>query len=135
MSEVTFKVEGPLFEEETIKMGAKQALNDIGILGVGLVQKELVPGHGFLTGNLYRSISFALQGDDQMTIDSGKSKFGANVVYADYIERGSTYKGGGDFRMFETAFKELTSGNTMGELTEKVIARAMEGDRLRGLGR
>lgn len=75
MSEVTFKVEGPLFEEETIKVGAKQALNDIGILGVGLVQKELVPGHGFLTGNLYRSISFALQGEDQVTIDSGKSKF------------------------------------------------------------
>ena len=135
MSNVTFKVEGPLFKEETIKMGAKQALNDIGLLGVGLVQKELVPNLGFLTGNLYRSISFALQGEDQVTIDSGKSKFGTNVVYADYIERGAGTRGGGNYRMFETAFKELTSGNTMGELTEKVIARELEGNRLRGLGR
>ena len=35
MAEVTFKVKGPLFEKETIKVWAKQALNDIGLLGVG----------------------------------------------------------------------------------------------------
>ena len=134
MAEVTFKVKGPLFEKETIKVGAKQALNDIGLLGVGLVQKELVPNHGFLTGNLYRSISFALQGDTQVTIDSGKSKFGSNVVYAEYIERGAGTRGGGNYRMFETALGDLTSGNTMGELTEKVIARQLEGSRLKGLG-
>ena len=134
MAEVTFKVKGPLFEKETIKVGAKQALNDIGLLGVGLVQKELVPNHGFLTGNLYRSISFALQGDTQVTIDSGKSKFGSNVVYAEYIERGAGTRGGGNYRMFETALGDLTSGNTMGELTEKVIARQLEGNRVKGLG-
>ena len=135
MSNVTFKVQGPLFEEETIKMGAKQALNDIGILGVGLVQKELVPGHGFLNGDLYRSISFAPTGKMQITIDSGQSMHGENIVYADYIERGSPNRSGGNYRMFETALNELQSGNTMGELTEKVIARELEGNRLRGLGR
>ena len=134
MSNVTFKLTGPLFEQETIKMGSEQALNDIGLLGVGLVQNQLITGHGFLNGDLYRAISFAKTGDMQITIDSGKSMNGENIVYADYIERGSSNRGGGNYRMFETALKELNSGNTMSELTEKVIARELEGNRLRGLG-
>lgn len=126
-------VAGPLFMKRQWEKGVDQALNDLGLEGVKLVQEQLYKGHGFRTGNLKRSISFVVdKGENEVTIDSGESRFGEDVVYAEWVETGkrrgrqTKFKG---YHMFENAARQLTEGDRAGEISVKAI-----GDKVGGVG-
>jgi phage gpG-like protein len=53
------------------------------------VKPQLYPGHGLVTGNLQRSITFEIR-DDGMT-----AAIGTNVVYGPYIEFGAPMNNAG----------------------------------------
>ena len=92
-------VEGGLLELATIE-------------GQVQVQKQLYPGHGFVTGHLFKHIGAALVGPLTAQFDAGKNRYGKNLVYAYWIEgvgsrnKTSSFKG---YKMFEKAYNALSS--------------------------
>lgn len=127
----TVLIAGPLFLKSAWTRGMDQALNDIGLRGVQLVQEQLYKGHGFRTGNLRRSISFVVdKGKNEVTIDSGGSRFGENVVYAEWVETGkrkgrqTKFKG---YHMFELAEKKLTENDDAGKIMANNIGDEIGG--------
>ena len=131
VNSVTVLIAGPIFLKSQWDKGVDQALNDIGLRGVQLVQEQLYKGHGFRTGHLRRSISFVVdKGKNEVTIDSGGSRFGENVVYAEWVETGkrngrqTRFKG---YHMFERAEKALTENGDAGKISAKSIGNKVGG--------
>ena len=132
MAEVgfTFKQTGPLFDKD-MPQNLLEAVNS-GILelatieGSNEVKAQLYEGHGFVTGELKRHIGADLVDDLVAQVDAGRNRYGANLVYAAWIEGvgkrnpRSRFKG---YHMFENARKRI-DGNQ--QMLDKYVARAIE---------
>ena len=132
MAEVgfTFKQTGPLFDKD-MPQNLVEAVNS-GLLELGTIEgsnevkDQLYEGHGFVTGELKRHIGADLVDDLVVQVDAGRNRYGANLVYAAWIEGigkrnpRSRFKG---YSMFENARKRIEGNQTM---FEKYIGRAIE---------
>ena len=132
MAEVgfTFKQTGPLFDKDMPK-NLIEAVNS-GVLEMALIEgsnyvkDQLYKDHGFITGELKRHIGADLVDDLVAQVDAGKNRYGANLVYAAWIEgigkrnSGSRFKG---YHMFENARKRMDGNQAM---RDKYIGRAIE---------
>jgi len=133
LNSFTVVIAGPLFLKSRWDQGVYAALNDIGLEGVKLVHEQLYKGHGFRTGHLKRSVSFLVnKAENEVVIDSGASRFGKDVVYAEWVETGkrngrqTRFKG---YHMFENAAKRLTENDKTG-----IISAVRIGDKVGGAG-
>tara|TARA_R110002110_G_scaffold49697_1_gene147669 strand:- start:105 stop:521 length:417 start_codon:yes stop_codon:yes gene_type:complete len=76
------------------------------------VQKELYPGHGFVTGHLFKHIGAAKVGPLTAQFDAGHNRYGANLIYSYWIEGSSpknvssSFKG---YKMFDRAYQRLAT--------------------------
>ena len=132
MAEVgfTYKQTGPLFDKDMPK-NLIEAVNS-GILelatieGSNEVKDQLYEGHGFITGELKRHIGADLVDDLVAQVDAGRNRYGANLVYAAWIEGvgkrnpRSRFKG---YSMFENARKRIEGNQSM---FDKYVGRAIE---------
>ena len=132
MAEVgfTFKQTGPLFDKDMPK-NLVEAVNS-GVLEMALIEgsnyvkDQLYKDHGFITGELKRHIGADLVDDLVAQVDAGKNRYGANLVYAAWIEGigkrnpRSRFKG---YHMFENARKRIDGNQAM---RDKYIGRAIE---------
>jgi len=132
MAEVgfTYKQTGPLFDKDMPK-NLIEAVNS-GILelatieGSNEVKDQLYEGHGFITGNLKNHIGADLVDDLVAQVDAGRNRYGANLVYAAWIEGvgkrnpRSRFKG---YSMFENARKRIEGNQSM---FDKYVGRAIE---------
>ena len=132
MAEVgfTFKQTGPLFDKDMPK-NLVEAVNS-GVLEMALIEgsnyvkDQLYKDHGFITGELKRHIGADLVDDLVAQVDAGKNRYGANLVYAAWIEGigkrnpRSRFKG---YHMFENARKRIEGNQSM---FDKYVGRAIE---------
>ena len=132
MAEVgfTFKQTGPLFDKD-MPQNLVEAVNS-GLLELGTIEgsnevkDQLYEGHGFVTGELKRHIGADLVDDLVVQVAAGRNRYGANLVYAAWIEGigkrnpRSRFKG---YSMFENARKRIEGNQSM---FEKYIGRAIE---------
>ena len=125
-----FKRTGPLFDKD-MPQNLIEAVNS-GLLELGTIEgsnevkDQLYVGHGFVTGELKRHIGADLVDDLVVQVDAGRNRYGANLVYAAWIEGigkrnpRSRFKG---YSMFENARKRIEGNDGM---FEKYIGRAIE---------
>ena len=132
MAEVGFEIKqtGPLFDKE-MPQNLIEAVNS-GLLELALIEgsnyvkDQLYEGHGFITGELKRHIGADLVDDLVAQVDAGRNRYGANLVYAAWIEGvgkrnpRSRFKG---YKMFENARKRIEGNQSM---FDKYIGRAIE---------
>ena len=132
MAAVGFEIKqtGPLFDKDMPK-NLIEAVNS-GLLEMALIEgsnyvkDQLYKDHGFVTGNLKNHIGADLVDDLVAQVDAGKNRYGANLVYAAWIEGvgkrnpRSRFKG---YHMFENARKRI-DGNQ--QMLDKYVARAIE---------
>ena len=132
MAEVGFEIRqtGPMFDKDMPK-NLVEAVNS-GILELALIEgsnnvkDQLYEGHGFVTGNLKNHIGADLVDDLVAQVDAGKNRYGANLVYAAWIEGigkrnpRSRFKG---YHMFENARKRIDGNQPM---LDKYVGRAIE---------
>ena len=119
---------GPLFDPDA-PQHIVDAVN-LGLLelatieGSNNVKDQLYPGHGRITGNLRNHVGADLVDDLVAQIDAGKNRFGANLVYASWVEgisaknERSSFKG---YQMFENAYNRIN--NNAEKLAEKYIGQ------------
>ena len=130
---VETKISGRITESglpKDIEAKVADALIEIAELeGVQHVRDQLYPGHGYVTGRLFRSISSALTDSLRVQIDAGKHRYGKNLSYAAWVEGTSkknmraSFKGYG---MFKKTLDHLSQGkNTFKKYIEKAIAEAV----------
>jgi len=88
----SIKLKGPIFDAPTqVSLGFQQAVNR-GLLdlaqfeGANRVKQQLEPGHGRVTGNLRNHISASLVRDNLAQFDAGETRYGTNLVYANWVE-------------------------------------------------
>jgi len=132
MAAVGFEIKqtGPLFDKDMPK-NLIEAVNS-GLLEMALIEgsnyvkDQLYEGHGFVTGNLKNHIGADLVDDLVAQVDAGRNRYGANLVYAAWIEGvgkrnpRSRFKG---YKMFENARKRMDGNQSM---FDKYIGRAIE---------
>ena len=132
MAAVGFEIKqtGPLFDKDMPK-NLIEAVNS-GLLEMALIEgsnnvkDQLYEGHGFVTGNLKNHIGADLVDDLVAQVDAGRNRYGANLVYAAWIEGvgkrnpRSRFKG---YKMFENARKRIDGNQPM---RDKYIGRAIE---------
>ena len=132
MAAVGFEIKqtGPLFDKDMPK-NLVEAVNS-GLLELALIEgsnnvkDQLYEGHGFVTGNLKNHIGADLVDDLVAQVDAGRNRYGANLVYAAWIEgvgkrnQRSRFKG---YKMFENARKRIEGNQSM---FDKYIGRAIE---------
>jgi len=132
MAAVGFEIRqtGPLFDKDMPK-NLIEAVNS-GLLEMALIEgsnyvkDQLYEGHGFITGNLKNHIGADLVDDLVAQVDAGRNRYGANLVYAAWIEGvgkrnpRSRFKG---YKMFENARKRIEGNQSM---FDKYIGRAIE---------
>ena len=132
MAEVGFEIRqtGPMFDKDMPK-NLVEAVNS-GILELALIEgsnnvkDQLYEGHGFITGNLKNHVGADLVDDLVAQVDAGKNRYGANLVYAAWIEGigkrnpRSRFKG---YHMFENARKRIDGNQPM---LDKYVGRAIE---------
>ena len=132
MAEVGFEIRqtGPMFDKDMPK-NLVEAVNS-GLLEMALIEgsnyvkDQLYKDHGFITGELKRHIGADLVDDLVAQVDAGRNRYGANLVYAAWIEGvgkrnpRSRFKG---YHMFENARKRI-DGNQ--QMLDKYVARAIE---------
>jgi hypothetical protein len=132
MAVVGFEIKqtGPLFDKD-MPQNLIEAVNS-GLLELALIEgsnnvkDQLYEGHGFVTGNLKNHIGADLVGDLVAQVDAGRNRYGANLVYAAWIEGvgkrnpRSRFKG---YQMFENARKRMDGNQAM---FDKYIGRAIE---------
>ena len=132
MAAVGFEIKqtGPLFADD-MPQNLIEAVNS-GLLELALIEgsnnvkDQLYEGHGFITGNLKNHIGADLVDDLVAQVDAGKNRYGANLVYASWIEGISSrnprsrFKG---YHMFENARKRIDGNQPM---LDKYVARAIE---------
>jgi len=127
---VNLKESGPLFADNMPK-NLVEAVNS-GILELALIEgsnyvkDQLYEGHGFVTGNLKNHIGADLVDDLVAQVDAGKNRYGANLVYASWIEgissrnQRSRFKG---YHMFENARRRMDGNQAM---RDRYIGRSIE---------
>ena len=117
---------GPIFDadlpQNLVDAANKGLLEMATIEGSNNVKDQLYPGHGRITGNLRNHVGADLVDDLVAQIDAGKNRFGANLVYASWVEgisvrnERSRFKG---YHMFENAYQRLN--NNASKLAEQYI--------------
>ena len=114
-AKLTGKITDPNLNRET-KTAIEEGLLEIATIeGQVGVQKQLYPGHGFVTGNLFKHIGSALVGPMTAQFDAGQNRYGKNLVYAGWIEgissknKKSSFKGYGMFGKTTKALKSKTN--------------------------
>jgi len=127
---VNLKESGPLFADNMPK-NLVEAVNS-GILELALIEgsnyvkDQLYEGHGFITGELKRHVGADLVDDLVAQVDAGKNRYGANLVYASWIEgissrnQRSRFKG---YHMFENARRRMDGNQAM---RDRYIGRSIE---------
>ena len=110
----TYKQTGPLFDKdmpENLVKAVNSGLLEMALIeGSNYVKDQLYEGHGFVTGNLKNHIGADLVDDLVAQVDAGRNRYGANLVYAAWIEGvgkrnpRSRFKG---YHMFENARKRM----------------------------
>ena len=132
MAEVGFEIKqtGPLFDKDMPK-NLVEAVNS-GLLELALIEgsnyvkDQLYEGHGFVIGDLKRHIGADIVDDLVAQVDAGRDRYGANLVYADWVEgidkrnQRSRFKG---YKMFENARQRIKGNQAM---WNKYIGRAIE---------
>jgi hypothetical protein len=130
---VETKVSGRITDKtlpKDIEAKVADALVEIAELeGVQNVRDQLYPGHGYVTGRLFRSISSALTDSLRVQIDAGKHRYGKNLSYAAWVEGTSkknvraSFKGYG---MFQKTHNHLSQGKSVfAKHIKKAIADAV----------
>ena len=132
MAAVGFEIKqtGPLFDKDMPKNlieAVNSGLVELALIeGSNNVKDQLYEGHGFVTGNLKNHIGADLVDDLVAQVDAGRNRYGANLVYAAWIEGvgkrnpRSRFKG---YKMFENARKRIEGNQSM---FDKYIGRAIE---------
>ena len=132
MAVVGFEIKqtGPLFDKD-MPQNLVEAVNS-GLLELALIEgsnnvkDQLYEGHGFITGELKRHIGADLVDGLVAQVDAGRNRYGANLVYAAWIEGvgkrnpRSRFKG---YKMFENARKRIEGNQSM---FDKYIGQAIE---------
>ena len=88
---VKFEVEGPVLGADVPKV-MKEIVNrgllDLApIEGSNHVKDQLYPGHGRITGNLRNHVGANLIQDNLAVIDAGETRYGADIQYAEKVEK------------------------------------------------
>jgi hypothetical protein len=99
--EISGKITDPTLGAKALRAIGRGLLELATIEGQTIVQSQLYPGHGFITGNLYKHIGAALTGPLVAVFDAGQEKYGANLNYAGSVEA--------RYQMFENAEMRLKS--------------------------
>ena len=132
MAAVGFEIRqtGPLFDKdmpENLIEAVNSGLLELALIeGSNNVKDQLYEGHGFVTGNLKNHIGADIVDDLVAQVDAGRNRYGANLVYAAWIEgvgkrnAGSRFKG---YHMFENARKRIEGNQSM---FDKYVGRAIE---------
>jgi hypothetical protein len=97
---------------------ANDICTNIALWGEADVKKQLYPGHGYLTGNLQRSVRGHLVRNFHAEIDP------QNVQYAIYVEKGNG-KGFSGYHMFARTREKIAKMNWR-KMVDGVIKRRME---------
>ena len=88
---VKFKVEGPILGADVpkvIKEIVNRGLLDLATIeGSNHVKDQLYPGHGRITGNLRNHVGANLIQDNLAVIDAGETRYGADIQYAEKVEK------------------------------------------------
>ena len=115
------KLEGQLMlgvpKEIALRL-ANDICTNIALWGEADVKKQLYPGHGYLTGNLQRSIRGHLVRNFHAEIDP------QNVKYAIYVEKGNG-RGFSGYHMFAQTKQRIAKMNWR-KMVDSVIKRRME---------
>ena len=107
---------GPLFDnpDDNLTRAANRALTDIAVMGANKVKEQLYPGHGRVTANLRNHVGGNLVKSLHAQIDAGEARYGANLVYASWVEgtssRNKTTRFGG-YHMFQNVKDWLSKGS------------------------
>ena len=134
MAEVGFAVNmkefGPMFADDMPKNlveAANSGLLEMALIeGSNNVKDQLYEGHGFVIGDLKRHIGADIVDDLVAQVDAGRDRYGANLVYAAWVEgidkrnQRSRFKG---YKMFENARKRIDGNQAM---QDKYIGRAID---------
>ena len=88
---VKFEVEGPVLGAnvpKVIKEIVNRGLLDLATIeGSNHVKDQLYPGHGRITGNLRNHVGANLIQDNLAVIDAGETRYGADIQYAEKVEK------------------------------------------------
>ena len=130
-----FKLKGPVFSgkvSDDMQRAVNTGLLDLATLeGSNKVKEQLTPGHGRVTGNLRNHIGAGLIKDNEVQIDAGEFRYGANIIYSAWVEGISTKNDTSSFKgyqMFENAYNDIDNnpklyedyiGNALVEVLEK----------------
>ena len=132
MAAVGFEIKqtGPLFDKdmpENLVKAVNSGLLELALIeGSNNVKDQLYEGHGFVTGNLKNHIGADIVDDLVAQVDAGRNRYGANLVYAAWVEgidkrnQRSRFKG---YHMFENARKRIEGNQSM---FDKYIGQAIE---------
>tara|TARA_R100000306_G_scaffold36921_1_gene37282 strand:- start:337 stop:717 length:381 start_codon:yes stop_codon:yes gene_type:complete len=86
-----FEVDGPILESgvsQIMKEIVNRGLLDLATIeGSNHVKDQLYPGHGRLTGNLRNHVGANLIADNVAVVDAGETRYGADIQYAEKIEK------------------------------------------------
>ena len=89
--DVKFEVSGPVLGPDvskTIQQIVNRGLLDLATIeGSNHVKDQLYPGHGRITGNLRNHVGANLVKDNLAVVDAGEARFGADIHYAEKVER------------------------------------------------
>ena len=88
---VKFEVEGPVLGADVPKV-MKEIVNrgllDLATIeGSNHVKDQLYPGHGRITGNLRNHVGANLIQDNLAVIAAGETRYGADIQYAEKVEK------------------------------------------------
>jgi hypothetical protein len=88
---VKFEVKGPVLGADVPKV-MKEIVNRglldlVTIEGSNKVKDQLYPGHGRITGNLRNHVGANLIQDNLAVIDAGETRYGADIQYAEKVEK------------------------------------------------
>jgi hypothetical protein len=88
---VRFEVEGPVLGADVPKV-MKEIVNRglldlVTIEGSNYVKDQLYPGHGRITGNLRNHVGANLIQDNLAVVDAGETRYGADIQYAEKVEK------------------------------------------------
>ena len=88
---VKFEVEGRVLGADVPKV-MKEIVNrgllDLATIeGSNHVKDQLYPGHGRITGNLRNHVGANLIQDNVAVIDAGETRYGADIQYAEKVEK------------------------------------------------
>jgi len=105
----TLKVtlDGPLKDNpKNTKKGTRAAMKKTGDAMVKDVQRQLYPNHGYITGNLRKSVTwreskFFKNGKSEVIIDTSRGHPSQNVPYTRWIEEGGRHPRWGTMTSFK----------------------------------